>query len=191
VAGQGPTPRFATVNRQTPDPIAATAVARTPAAADVVLATGSVSRLSPQPWMGPAAQVAQHRLPGGLPLPRLVGPARETSAYYTVTTVDGRGRLADGSPLRVLQWGPGLRLKLMVTLGALVVAAHPDGRETVTRQGHLRLPADLRHSWRLNPADRLLVAAHPHQGLLVVYTMPALDAMVSSYHSWIAAEVSA
>jgi hypothetical protein len=25
----------------------------------------------------------------------------------------------------------------------------------------------------------------------VVYTMPALDAMVSSYHSWLAAEVSA
>ena len=67
----------------------------------------------------------------------------------------------------------------------------PDGRETVTGQGHLRLPADLRHALRLNSGDRLLVVAHPHQGLLVAYTMPALDAMVSSYHSWMAAEVSA
>jgi hypothetical protein len=116
---------------------------------------------------------------------------RETSAYYTITTVDGRGRLADGSPLRLLQWGPGLRLKLMVALGAVVVAAHPDGREAVTKQGHLRLPADLRHSLRLNPGDRLLVAAHPAQGLVVAYTMPVLDTMVSGYHSSIAPEVLA
>ena len=128
---------------------------------------------------------------GGLPLPRLSGPMRETSAYYTITTVDGRGRLADGSPLRLLQWGPGLRLKLMVALGAVVVAAHPDGREAVTRQGHLRLPADLRHSMRLKPGDRLLVVAHPYQGLVVAYTMPALDAMVLGYHSSMAGEVSA
>ena len=56
---------------------------------------------------------------------------------------------------------PGLRITLMVTLGAVVAAAHPDGRDAVTSQGHLRLPADLRHALRLEPGDRLLVAAHP------------------------------
>ena len=188
--GRVPTPRFATVNRPEADAIAAIVVARTPATADVVTAVGSASRLG-QPWMAPAVRERHDQRPGGLPLPRLSEPVPETSAYYAVTTVDGRGRLADGSPLRVLQWGPGLSLNLMVTLGAVVAYAHPDGRETVTGQGHLRLPADLRHALRLNSGDRLLVVAHPHQGLLVVYTMPALDAMVSSYHSWMAAEVSA
>ena len=125
----------------------------------------------------------QARQPDGLPLPRLTEPVRETLAYYTITPVDRRGRLADGSPLRALQWGPGLRINLMLVLGALVAAAHPDGQETVTSQGHLRLPADLRHAMRIDRGDRLLVVAHPHRRLLVAYTMPTLDEMVSAYHS--------
>jgi hypothetical protein len=190
-AGRVPAPRFAAVNPPEVDAVVAIGVARAPATMDVVHAAGLASRLIGQPWIGTLVRERHDQRPGGLPLPRLTEPVRETSAYYTVTTVDGRGRLADGSPLRALQWGPGLPLKLMVTLGAVVAAAHPDGRKTVTSQGHLRLPADLRHALRLNPGDRLLVVAHPHQGLLVVYTMPALDAMVLGYHSSLAAEVSA
>jgi hypothetical protein len=91
---------------------------------DVVTAVGSASWLG-QPWMAPAVRERHDQRPGGLPLPRLSEPVRETSAYYAVTTVDG------------------------------------------------------------------LVVAHPHQRLLVVYTMTALNAMVLGYHSSLTAEVSA
>jgi hypothetical protein len=116
-------------------------------------------------------------------MPALVPQAQPTSAHYTITTVDARGRLADASPLRVLQWAPRLPITIVVVLGVVVAAANPDGRETVTGQGHLRLPADLRHALRLEPGDRLLVAAHPHRGLLVAYTMSIVDEMISSIHS--------
>jgi hypothetical protein len=116
-------------------------------------------------------------------MPDLVSQTRPTSARYTITTVDARGRLADASPLRVLQWVPWLPITIVVMLGAVVAAANPDGRETVTGQGHLRLPADLRHVLRLDRGDRLLVAAHPDRGLLVAYTMSAVDEMVYSFHS--------
>jgi len=44
---------------------------------------------------------------------------------------------------------------------------------------------------RLDPGDRLLVAAHVDRGLLIAYTMPALDAMVSGFHSSLAGWASA
>ena len=127
----------------------------------------------------------------GLPMARLASLVREGSAYYAVTTVDHRGRLADRSPLRILRWSPGLPITSVVLPGAVVMAAQRGGREAVTRQGHLRLPADLRHALQLKAGDQLLVAAHPDRGLLVVYTMSALDAMVSTYHAPLAAGTSA
>jgi hypothetical protein len=72
-----------------------------------VRASGSVSLLSGMPVIEVARQEGQRIGFGGLPLPRLSEAMRETSAYYTITTVDGRGRLADGSSLRLLQWGQG------------------------------------------------------------------------------------
>jgi hypothetical protein len=118
-----------------------------------------------------------------LPVARLTSPTREASTYYTVTTIDDRGRLADGSPLRILQWEPGLTIALLVLPGAVVAAAHRSGQITVTHRRQLRLPAALRHSMRLEPGARLLMAADLHRDLLVVYTMTAVEAMVSEYNA--------
>jgi hypothetical protein len=123
----------------------------------------------------------------GLPLARLVSPVQDGSAYFTVTTIDSRGRLADGSPLRILRWAPRLPLTFLVVPGAVVVAAQHGGREAVTRQGHLRLPAALRHTLRLKAGDRMLVAAFPDRGLLVAYRISVLDEMVSAYNASLAA----
>ena len=119
-----------------------------------------------------------------------VSSARVSSAYYAVSTIDDRSRLADRSPLRILHWAPGLPITLLVLPGAIVVAAQPGGRETVTGHGHLRLPAGLRHALKLKPGDTLLVAAHPDRGLLVAYTMSTLDAMVAAYHTSLTARTS-
>jgi hypothetical protein len=118
----------------------------------------------------------------GLPLPRLTLPGPTSSAYYVITTMDGRGRLAVRSPLRILQWQPGLPIAVSVLHGA-VVLIHRDGPQTITRQGHLRLPVSIRHACRLKAGDRLLLAANPKRSLLVAYPMAALDSMILAYHA--------
>jgi hypothetical protein len=164
---------------------------RQPKLADVE-ATVQLERRTARPaWPGSAVMEGPPKPDRGLPVPVLGWPARRTSAHYTVTTVDARGRLADASPLRTLRWAPRLPITLTVIFGAVVAAAEPGGRETVTSQGHLRLPADLRHALHLDPGDRLLVAAHVDRGLLIAYTMPALDAMVSDFHSSLPGRASA
>jgi S-DNA-T family DNA segregation ATPase FtsK/SpoIIIE len=49
--------------------------------------------------------------------------------------------------------------------------------------GHLRLPARIRHICRLNPGDRLLVAAAPTPGVLVAYTMALLESILLQHHA--------
>jgi len=126
----------------------------------------------------------------GLPIARLFSPERDSSAYYVVTTIDGRGRLADRSPLRILQWRPGLPVAVSVVAGAVVVVPQRGGREKITRQGHLRLPLPVRHACHFKAGDRLLMAACPDRGLLVAYPMSALDAMVLAYHATLVSEAS-
>jgi hypothetical protein len=131
----------------------------------------------------PVPRMTPHTRPArGLPVPALaMPPARSSNVYYVVTTVDGRGRLADRSPLRELCWNPGRPIEVVVFPGGLLAAAQPNGTLAVTKDGHLRLPADLRRSLRLQAGDRLLVAAEAGRGLLVAYTMPTVDALVASH----------
>jgi hypothetical protein len=119
----------------------------------------------------------------GLPVPRFADPVTGASTYYTVTAIDVWGRLADRSPLQALRWQAGHPVAISVVQGFVVVISRPDGRNAVTRQGHLRLPASVRHWSHLNAGDRLLVAACPDQELLAAYPMTAVDAMVLAYHS--------
>ena len=119
------------------------------------------------------------RMPAGLPLPRLTAPERTGSAYYVVTTIDSSGRLADRSPLRVLRWEPGWTLRAAVTAaGAIVVVPQRNGTHAITTRGHLRLPAAIRHASHLRVNDRVLVAADADRGVLVVYPMVVLDAVL-------------
>jgi hypothetical protein len=53
----------------------------------------------------------------------------------------------------------------------------------VTRQGHLRIPATIRHGYRLTGGERLLIVAHPDEGVLIAYTPMAIDRMTTAYHT--------
>jgi hypothetical protein len=110
--------------------------------------------------------------------------------YFTVTTIDNRGRLADRSPLRILGWLPLSRVSISTVKGKLIVVTRSDGPDSITRQGHLRLPAPIRHTCRLEPSAQLLVAAFPDRGLLAAYSGSALDAMVLAYHECLRSEVT-
>jgi len=119
----------------------------------------------------------------GLPLAPLAVPTPPPSLYYTVTPVDARGRLADRSPIRALGWRPGQPITITVLQQTIVVTSQAGGAESITRQGHLRLPASIRHLCRLNAGNRLLVAAAPTTCVLVVFTMALLESILLDHHA--------
>ena len=88
-------------------------------------------------------------------------------------------QLADRSIMRALGWSAGLRLDIDETRGLLVIRPQDSGEFQVTGQGHLRIPAPLRHRCGLETGDRVLLAADPRQGQLVVYPPAALDALIA------------
>lgn len=114
----------------------------------------------------------------GLPLPDL--PARRTAAFvYGMAAVDCRGRIADQTVLRALGWSPGTRVDIRQARGVLMTRAEAGGEIGVSSQGHLRLPAAVRHWCGLTPGDRVLLAADPTRGRLVVHSPAALDVLIA------------
>jgi hypothetical protein len=117
-----------------------------------------------------------------LPVARLA-VTRLRSTVYGLAAVDDRGRVADHAVVAALGWGSGTRLDVHESGGLVLIRADRQGVFSVTGQGHLRLPATVRHWCGLVPGDRVLLAADPDQGLLVVHPPAALDAMVGQFHA--------
>jgi hypothetical protein len=117
-----------------------------------------------------------------LPLPTVPTP-RTNSAVYGLAAVDCRGRVADRAVVHALGWTPGTRLDIRENRGLLVIRTDPHGVSRVTTQGHLRLPATVRHCCDLVPGDRVLLAADPERDLLIVHPPAALDDLLTPYHA--------
>lgn len=117
-------------------------------------------------------------------MPRLTFPASVASSHYTVTTMDVWGRISDRSLIQLLGWLPGHPVALRLAADVILVSSQP-GAETITNQGHLRLPAPLRHACRLNAGDHLLLGAFPECDLLVAYTRATVEGMVLNYHRYV------
>jgi bifunctional DNA-binding transcriptional regulator/antitoxin component of YhaV-PrlF toxin-antitoxin module len=98
-----------------------------------------------------------------------------------LTVVDSRGRVSDKSVTRALGWQPGDPLSLRVTDGLIIVVAVAEGQLAVSSQGRVHLPASARHASRITPGDRVLLAAEPADGVLVVHPLATLDAMISRF----------
>jgi hypothetical protein len=78
--------------------------------------------------------------------------------------------------VHALQWQPGQPVTVTLVQSAVVVRPSPTGRHRITGQGHLRLPAAIRHRTRLAAGDRLLIAACPDRNIVIAYPMAVLDA---------------
>jgi bifunctional DNA-binding transcriptional regulator/antitoxin component of YhaV-PrlF toxin-antitoxin module len=102
---------------------------------------------------------------------------------YGLAAVDCRGRVADHTIVTALGWAPGTRVNIRESQGLLVIRPDAHGVFSVTKQGHLRLPAPVRHCCGLVPGDRVLLAADPQRGLLVVYPPAALDDVLTPRHA--------
>jgi hypothetical protein len=102
---------------------------------------------------------------------------------YGLATIDCNGRVAETAVINALGWVPGTRLDIRETGGLVLVIASRHGAFSLAGQGYLRLPATVRHWCGLVPGDRVLLAAEPGQGRLVVHPPAALDAMITQFHA--------
>jgi formylmethanofuran dehydrogenase subunit D len=105
---------------------------------------------------------------------------------YAIVSMDNRGRLADQSIMAALGWKPGDRVNIGVSLGAVVIQAHDEGVFALNAKAHLFVPASVRRWCALQAGDRVLLAAAPDHGALVVHTMATLDAMLQRHHAALA-----
>ncbi|GAB1690687.1 AbrB/MazE/SpoVT family DNA-binding domain-containing protein [Krasilnikovia sp. M28-CT-15] len=132
----------------------------------------------------PADLRATSRRRAPLPLVEFLDTSTDNGTRYrTVSTIDDKGRLCDRTPLKTLDWHPGTPVCISANPTAGIIAVSLGGHDTIDTRGRLRLPADLRHACRLSTGDRLLVVAHPAEGVLVAYLPRALDAMTAAYHA--------
>ncbi len=124
------------------------------------------------------------RISRRLPLPQLAALASSATMLYRIAAVDDRGRLAEHTLVNALGWQPGQRLRIEThSTTALAMTPDTDGLLPLARRGHLPLPAGVRRWCTIRPGDRLLLAADPQPQLLLVHTMAALDAMLTSFHN--------
>lgn len=123
-------------------------------------------------------------MPRRLPLPQLAALASSTAMLHRIAAVDDRGRIAEQRVVHALGWRPGqpLRIEALSTT-ALAMTPDTDGLVPLARRGHLPLPAGVRRWCAISPGDRVLLAADPQRHLLLVHTMAALDAMITSFHT--------
>jgi hypothetical protein len=119
----------------------------------------------------------------GMPMAGLPAFPRDASMRYAIVALDNRGRLADQSIMAALRWGPGQRVDIGISAGAVVIQARDEGVFRLNAKRHVFVPAAVRRWWALAAGDRVLLAAAPDHGVLVVHTMAALDAMLVRYHT--------
>ena len=144
--------------------------------------------LPPRDPHRPIADPAGAQRRRALPVPTVPTP-RTNATVYGMAPLDCHGRIADHTVQRTLGWTPGARLAIRETDGLLIIHADPHGVFRVTSQGHLRLPAQIRHCCGLITGDRVLLAANPTHDRLVIYPPAALDAMTAR-HDGLGGEVA-
>ncbi|RKN50500.1 AbrB/MazE/SpoVT family DNA-binding domain-containing protein [Micromonospora endolithica] len=102
---------------------------------------------------------------------------------YGLAAIDISGRIADRVIVRALGWTSGTRLHIHEDAGLIVVRVSSQGVFTLTGQRHLHLPAAVRKWCGLKAGERVLLAADPTAGVLVVHPPAALDRMIVQAHA--------
>jgi hypothetical protein len=113
-----------------------------------------------------------------LPLLKL-SAKRVGTAVYGFCTLDARGRIADRSIMVALGWEPDERLDIRVSRGLIAVFADRRGIFRVTTQRFVHLPVAARRWCDLAAGGRVLLAAYPEGGLLLVHPPMVLDEVVA------------
>jgi bifunctional DNA-binding transcriptional regulator/antitoxin component of YhaV-PrlF toxin-antitoxin module len=140
---------------------------------------------------GPAVSLGHGRTVGRRRWPRSPDAGAPGWRSYGLATVDDRGRVADHAIVHALGWQASTRLHIRVIEGLVLVTASRPGVFTVTKRGHVRLPATVRHWCGVETGDRVLLAAEPTEGVLVVHPPAGLDTMLARLHAQVMAREAA
>jgi hypothetical protein len=108
---------------------------------------------------------------------------RDASMLYDIGRVDGSGRIASNDIVNALNWTSGSKLDVILTPQSIVLRSASDGLYSVPPRPCIVIPSHARHPHGITPGDRVLIAAAPDHGLVIVYPLSALDEMISRYHS--------
>ncbi len=123
-----------------------------------------------------------------LPLTGLHRLPRDTSMLYDIGCVDASGRVANRDIVAALRWQPGDKLEIILTSGTIVIRASSDGLFSVLQKSRIIIPITARRRHAIGPGDRVLLAAAPDYGVVIVYQLSTLDEMVTRYHSTYSAD---
>ena len=129
------------------------------------------ARPAPSQPASPLPPTDLHRLP------------RDASMLYDIGRVDGSGRIASNDIINALNWSSGSKLDVILTPQSIVLRSASDGLFSVPQRPCIVIPARARRPHGIKPGDRVLIAAAPDHGLVIVYPLSALDEMISRYHS--------
>ena len=135
---------------------------------------------------GPAAQrwprsAAGRRLPLARPEPVPLAPE---DTVYGIGRVDASGRISDRTVTSALGWSGGDRLTLSADAGVVTARRDPGGMITLPARAYIAIPAALRRRCGLRPGDRVLLAALPGEGTLVVYSLAVVDQAIRAHGSF-------
>jgi hypothetical protein len=118
-----------------------------------------------------------------LPLASVPSPRPSDAAIYGMTAMDDRGRIVVRTVLKALGWLPGTPTRIDVKHDVAVITEGTDCSCSLTAQGHLRLPAAVRHRLGLRTGDRLLLVGTAADASLIVYPPTALDTLLAGCDS--------
>ncbi len=113
-------------------------------------------------------------LPRGRPIPTaarpLATPADDDGdpVVFGVAAVDGSGRVRERAVLTTLRWNRGERLDIRVVRDIAVLRAAPHGRLRIDAREQIALPAGCRATLGIRPGDRVVLAALPASGIVLV-----------------------
>jgi hypothetical protein len=125
--------------------------------------------------------------PQPLPLSRLPHLPRETSMLYTIGRLDRSGRITNGPITDALRWQPGDRIGIALAPGAAIYRPAADGQLRTPPRPCIIVPASARHFLGIAPSDNVLLAAAPEYRIVIVHSMRAVDDMLVSFYTEIAA----
>jgi hypothetical protein len=105
--------------------------------------------------------------------------------------LDSSGRVTEQSTVERLRWSATDRLTTTAHgSDAVIIRRDASGAFELSGRRRIRIPSSLRARCALTAGDQVLLAASTHHDVLLVYTMAALDQLLSTHHDNLASEAT-